>query len=220
VADATGRSWDDTRQVDWYLDRVGRLEPRRAGEQALAEVVPEAPDSLLDLGCGDGRLASLVLSMRPDLARAVCTDVSPAMIERARRRFADDGRVTVASHDLTMPIAPLGTFDLVVSGFAIHHLEHGRKRTLFAEIARQLRPGGVFANLEVVASATPERHQEFLRAIGRAADDPEDRLASVEDQVGWMATAGLRNVDCIWRWRGFALLVGEAGPDDPDGGDR
>lgn len=207
---AAARSWDDPDQVDWYLGRVGRLEPRRAGEQALAEVVPQRPDSLLDLGCGDGRLAAVVLAMRPDVSRVVCTDISPPMLEAARRRFLGDERVTVEAHDLEIPIAPLGSFDLIVSGFAIHHLEHERKRELFAEIAGQLRPNGVFANLEVVASATPERHEEFLRAVGRTADDPDDRLAPVEDQVAWMDAAGLCNVDCLWRWRGFALLVGEA----------
>jgi hypothetical protein len=47
-------------------------------------------------------------------------------------------------------------------------------------------------------------------AFGGVADDPEDRLASVEDQVRWMADAGLVDADCLWRWRGFALLVGDA----------
>lgn len=116
----------------------------------------------------------------------------------------------IESHDLTTSIEPLGRFDLVVSGFAVHHLEHGRKRGLFSEVADQLTPGGMFANLEVVDSATAERHQEFLQAIGREANDPEDRLASVEDQVSWMTEAGFRNADCLWRWRGFALLVGDA----------
>jgi hypothetical protein len=62
----------------------------------------------------------------------------------------------------------------------------------------------------VVASGSPRRHAEFLAAIDRGADDPEDRLAPVEDQLAWMRSAGLVDVDCLWRWRGFALLVGVA----------
>ena len=112
--------------------------------------------------------------------------------------------------DLADPLRPLGHFDLIVSGFAIHHLDDPGKQRLFAEIASQLNSGGVFANLEVVASATPELHAEFRRAIGRPADDPEDQLAPVEVQLGWMRHAGLEQVDCLWRWRGFALLVGQA----------
>jgi tRNA (cmo5U34)-methyltransferase len=96
----------------------------------------------------------------------------------------------------------------VVSGFAIHHLADVRKVELLQEIAAQLRPGGVYANLEVVASPTPELHVEFRRAIEREADDPEDQLVDVETQLTWMRGAGLEQVDCIWKWRGFALLAG------------
>ena len=130
------------------------------------------------------------------------------MLARARERFVSDPRVDVRALDLTESIDGLGTADVVVSGFALHHLEDERKRSLFGEVATQLRPGGVFANLEVVRSATPELHATFRAAIGRVADDPEDRLSPVEDQLTWMRDAGLQQVDCVWRWRGFALLVG------------
>jgi SAM-dependent methyltransferase len=164
---------------------------------------------VLDLGCGDGRLSALVLEHRPSVDEVVGIDISEPMLELARQRFEDDDRVDVQRGDLRDPIAGLGTFDVIVSGFAIHHLTDARKQSLFVEVAEQLTPGGSFANLEVVASATPERHAEFLAAIGRTADDAEDRLAPVEDQLAWMRDAGLTNVDCLWRWRGFALLVGE-----------
>jgi len=146
------------------------------------------------------------------------------MLDRARQRFAGDPRVTLLPWDLATPIGPLGTFDVMVSGFAIHHLGHERKRSLFAEVARGLGPGGLFANLEVVASATPELHAEFLGLIGRPVDDPEDHLAGVGPQLQWMRDAGLDQVDCLWRWRGFALLVGRgrgpAGTSDADQGDH
>lgn len=200
--------WDDPTQVTWYLDRIGDLPPRVAGEELLAELLPAAPVSLLDLGCGDGRLAALALAARPSLARVVVVDVSPPMLERARRRFAGDGRVDVRRWDIAEPVTALGTFDVIVSGFAIHHVDDDRKRALYAEVADQLRPGGLFANLEVVASATPALHAAFLAAIGRTADDPEDRLAPVGDQLEWLRQAGLVEVDCVWRWRGFALLAG------------
>jgi hypothetical protein len=77
-----------------------------------------------------------------------------------------------------------------VSGFAIHHVDDARKRSLLGELRDALAPGGLFANLEVVRSSTPRRHREFLDAIGRTADDPEDRLAPVEPQLEWMRAAG------------------------------
>ena len=144
--------------------------------------------------------------------RTVAVDSSAAMLDHALKRFHGDHRAIVERWDLADSIAPLGTFDIIVSGLAIHHLEDDRKKSLFGEIADQLSPGGLFANLEVVASATPELHQQFMALIGRTEDDPEDRLAEVDAQLTWMRDAGLEQVDCFWRWRGFALLAG-TGPD-------
>ncbi len=201
-------TWSDLAKVDEYVGRVGRLAPRLAGEAALVELLPPAPERVLDLGCGDGRLTALVLDARPGVVAAVGLDSSPAMLARARDRFRDDARVQVLESDLADPITTLGDFDVVTSGFAIHHLVDDRKVSLLYEIASQLLPGGVYANLEVVASPTPELHAEFRRAIERETDDPEDRLVDVETQLGWMREAGFEHVDCMWKWRGFALLAG------------
>jgi len=97
-----------------------------------------------------------------------------------------------------------------VSGFAIHHVDDARKKSLFRELRRALDPGGLLLNLEVVKSATPRRHQEFLAAIGRTADDPEDNLATIDAQLGWLVAADFVEAECMWRWRGFALLAAEA----------
>jgi SAM-dependent methyltransferase len=201
-------SWHDEEKVSAYVERVGTLPQRLAGEAALSEVLPSSPRRALDLGCGDGRLTGVLLDARPDLEQVVAVDVSQPMLLRARTRFASDGRVDVREWDLADPIDPLGTYDVIVSGFAIHHLADARKRALYGEAARSLVPGGVFANLEVVASPTPKLHAAFRSAIGRTDDDPQDQLVDVETQLDWLRDAGLAQVDCIWKWRGFALLVG------------
>jgi tRNA (cmo5U34)-methyltransferase len=201
--------WSDLDQVAWYTKRIGRLEARLAGEQMIVDVLPQEPRRLLDLGCGDGRLTALVLSCRPSIEDSVAVDCSLPMLELARERFETEPRVEVKAWDLNESIRPLGRFDLVVSGFAIHHLSDTRKQGLFREVVGQLEVDGLFINLEVVASATAERHAEFLAAIGRTANDPEDQLAPIDDQLTWMRDAGMANVDCLWRWRGFALLVGQ-----------
>ena len=203
-------TWSSPDKVDEYVGRIGTVPQRLAGEAVLAEIMPPAPQRALDLGCGDGRLAAVILDARPDVEQIVAVDASPPMLERARARFANDTRVELRTWDLREPIGELGAFDLVVSGFAIHHLDDERKQALFGEIAELLRPGGMFCNLEVVASPTPELHAAFRAAIGREEDDPEDRLVAVETQLGWMRAARFEQVDCIWKWRGFALLVGSA----------
>ncbi len=95
--------------------------------------------TIVDLGCGDGRLISLVLDAHPELASAIGVDNSPPMLELARQQFAADQRVTIVEHDLDRSLPDVARVDAVVSGFAIHHLTHERKRTLFGEIAAALQ---------------------------------------------------------------------------------
>jgi SAM-dependent methyltransferase len=209
-------SWKDEGKVSEYVERVERLAARRAGEGELVEAFPTRVHRALDLGCGDGRLLALVLGARPEVVEAIGLDSSPPMLDRARERFSSDPRVAIRHHDLAERLPDIGRFELIVSGFAIHHLAHDRKRSLFAEVTQALRSGGIFANLEVVECATPELHEEFNRRIGRRGGDPEDVLAGVDPQLAWMREAGLGQVDCNWRWRGFALLVGQA-PTTTDG---
>ncbi len=203
-------TWKDDDKVQEYVGRVGRLAARTAGEAELVDALPSDVERVLDLGCGDGRLIALVLDARPAVVEAIGLDNSPPMIALARNRFRDDPRVVVHEHDLRDTLPDDGPFDVIVSGFAIHHLPDERKQSLFAEVASILRPEGAFANLEVVQCATPELQEEFYRRIDRPGGDPEDVLARVEDQIHWMRMAGLGQVDCYWRWRGFALLAGQA----------
>jgi tRNA (cmo5U34)-methyltransferase len=198
-----------------YLARADKIAHRTAGEAVVLELVPRSARRILDLGAGDGRLLALLKIDRPD-ARGVATDLSPTMLDAARARFAGDPTVKVVEHDLDAPLAPLGAlggaerFDAVVSCFAIHHCSHARKRALYAEVFALLAPGGVFYNLEHVASPTPELHEAFFAALGMtlAEEDRSNQLLDVETQVAWLREIGFAQVDCFWKWRELALFGG------------
>ncbi len=172
----------------------------------LLEALPEHVERFIDLGTGDGRLIALVKNRFPD-ARAIGFDSSAPMLARAAGRFNGDPAVELRRHDLSVPLPDLPPADAIVSGLAIHHVDDERKRTLFGEIHAVLRPGGVFANLELVASATPELHERFRREIGRAEDDPADRLADLFKQMRWLHESGFEEVDCHFKWLELALVV-------------
>ena len=192
-----------------YLERANSINPREEGEAALLEFVPPQARRILDLGTGDGRLLVLVRRVH-NTSEAVALDFSPAMLDASRKRFAGDELVSVVAHNLDEPLPPLGKFDAVISSFAIHHLVDARKRGLYAEIYGLLNPAGVFCNLEHVSSATPRLHEEFLRRIGFTVEteDPSNKLLDVETQLQWLREIGFVEVDCHWKWRELALLVG------------
>ncbi len=172
----------------------------------LLEALPPRVERFLDLGSGDGRLLALVRSRHPDAA-AIGLDSSAPMLARATERFEGDSLVELHTHDLGLPLAVPGPFDAVVSGLAIHHLEDARKRELFGEIHTLLSPSGVFANLDLVSSASTRLHERFRREIGRTEDDPTDRLADLPAQVEWLREAGFAEVDCHFKWLELALVV-------------
>jgi len=192
-----------------YLGRADSLPHRAEGEATLLECIPATARRILDLGTGDGRLLALVKRDRPDTT-AVAIDFSPAMLEAAQERFRGDASVEVIAHNLETRLPELGKFDAVVSSFAIHHLVHQRKRALYAEVFQVLRPGGVFCNLEHVASPTIELHEEFLHRIGYTpeTEDPSNKLLDMEIQLQWLREIGFVEVDCHWKWRELALLSG------------
>ena len=195
-----------------YLARADRIVHRTAGEAVVLELVPRGVRRILDLGAGDGRLLALLRIDRPE-AFGVATDLSPTMLDAARARFAGDASVQVVEHDLDAPLSVLGeagSFDAVVSCFAIHHCSHARKRALYAEVFALLEPGGVFYSLEHVSSPTPELHAAFFAALGMtlADEDRSNQLLDVETQVGWLREIGFAQVDCFWKWRELAVFGG------------
>ena len=202
--------WSREEHATQYLERADTIPHRSEGERALLEWLPSHAARVLDLGSGDGRLLSIVLEACAP-AEAVALDFSPAMLDRLRHRFSSSPGVTVVAHNLDESLPEeLGTFDVVVSSFAIHHLTHTRKRSLYEELYSRLRSGGVFCNLEHVASPTLTLHHSFLAALGvrPEEEDPSNQLLDVHEQLRWLREIGFTDVDCHWKWRELALLAG------------
>jgi len=201
--------WTKPEHAQRYLEIAYQIPHREEGEAALLEFMPRAPRRILDLGSGEGRLLQLLLDRWPDAA-GVALDFSEQMLGRLHARFDADTRVSICAHDFSAPLPDLGAFDAIVSSFAIHHLVDARKRALYEEVHACLHPGGVFLNLEHVASATAALHEAFLGAIAVRLedDDPSNKLLDVETQLRWLREIGFSDVDCHWKWRELALIAG------------
>jgi tRNA (cmo5U34)-methyltransferase len=202
--------WRNAEHALDYLQKRDSIPHRAEGYAAMLEVIPERVDRVLDLGTGDGNVLALVLAARPG-AGGVGLDFQAEMLDRARERFTAIDAVEIRHHDLDEPLpADLSGFDLVVSSFAIHHLVPDRQRALYGEVFEVLRPGGVFANVEHVASSTPARHLEFLSAIGYGpeGDDPSNKLVPVASHLAWLEGFGYADAECLWKWRELAVVTG------------
>ena len=201
--------WSSPEHALEYLGRADSIPHRAEGESALLEFLPRDVKRVLDVGSGAGRLLALVQAARPE-AEFVAIDFSPTMLNALREQFGRDKSVAIVPHDLATSLPELGKFDAVVSCFAIHHLVHERKRELYKELFELLVSGGVFCNLEHVASATTRLHHQFLAKLdlNPQQEDPSNKLLDLETQLSWLREIGFEDVDCQWKWRELSLMTG------------
>ncbi len=199
--------WSSAEHALEYLRRADSIPHRVEGEATLLEFIPTSARRILDLGSGAGRLLALVKAARPR-AEFVALDFSPTMLAELHKLFGNDPAVKIVAHDFDRPLPAMGRFDAVVSSFAIHHVPHERKRAIYQEIFAMLSPGGVFCNLEHVASPTPALHRAFLDALASGDEDPSNKLLDLETQLAWLREIGFEDVDCHWKWRELALFAG------------
>jgi SAM-dependent methyltransferase len=105
---------------------------------ALQGLVP-APltgATVLDAGCGAGAQANWLLDQGADV---VAFDISPNMVEEARRRCDGRGRFEVADLSRPLPLEP-GSLDGITCSLALHYIEDWS--VPMASFAAALRPGG------------------------------------------------------------------------------
>jgi SAM-dependent methyltransferase len=110
-------------------------------------------DDVLEVGPGYGATTD-VLCERAERLTAV--EIDPQLVELLRERFAQSLGVEIVEGDATGLEFQDGRFSGAVSFTMLHHVPTGELQDrLFAEVRRVLRPGGVFAVGDSLA--TPER---------------------------------------------------------------
>ena len=135
-------AWRDYGQVimaDDYDDSATEWLVR--AQQVVLEISrPRPEDRVLDLGTGTGALA---LGLSPKVKEILAVDISPKMLEKVDARQLPNVRTLLASFD-DFAEKFGGKADLVVSNYALHHLDGEEKSRALASIASVLSPGGRF----------------------------------------------------------------------------
>jgi SAM-dependent methyltransferase len=102
--------------------------------QRFANMVPSGP--VCDLGCGPGHVTAHLQSLG---LKAIGVDLSPKMIEEARRRFT---QVEFRVGDMVLLDIPTESLGGIVALYSIIHLEPEMLEPAFREMCRVLVPGG------------------------------------------------------------------------------
>jgi SAM-dependent methyltransferase len=149
----------------------------------VAEAGPE--DTSLDVACGPGLLACAFARV---VRHAVGIDLTPAMLEQARKAQAEQGLRNLSWHQgdvVSLPF-PDAHFSIVSSRFAFHHLE--QPLAALHEMCRVVKPGGRV----VVADMAPAPEKAVaLNAEERLRDPSHVRAMPLCELLGLFAQAGL-----------------------------
>ncbi|MFJ3231784.1 methyltransferase domain-containing protein [Streptomyces sp. NPDC086787] len=140
---------DYDREADAY-DATRGGEPRaEAAAHAVLGLLPDTGRRLLDIACGTGSVTRRLAAARPG-TRVTGVDLSPGMARMAAARLP--GAVLLAD-SRRLPFAD-GTFDAVTSVWLLHLLDRPADvGAVLAEVARVLRPGGVYVTTVDKAAA-------------------------------------------------------------------
>jgi tRNA (cmo5U34)-methyltransferase len=183
---------------------------------------PDEPIEILDLGAGTSLLAGFVAERFP-ATRLSLIDFAPEMVALARTRLAPVAeRVRFVIGDyVNQPFEE--QYHAIVSALSIHHMDDDGKRRLFRKInaacgaedgsltptksaVQRLKP-----SVEIMRNGCGEVHVrgiaegDLSAALKRMK---HDRTAPLYEQLQWLASAGFRDVDCVYQNGMFAVYGG------------
>lgn len=197
------RSRDDPRpaRAGWDAPTYDRIaDPQfRWGLDVLDRLPLRGDETVLDAGCGSGRVTEVLATRVPD-GRVIALDASASMLAEARRRLARFGaRIEFVEADLGSPLS-IGVVDAVLSTATFHWVpDHD---ALFANLAAVLAPGGhlvaqcggagnVARFEEVVARLLPSARGDHHFATAEATAERLVRTGFVDVRT-WLSDAPTR----------------------------
>ncbi len=239
MADALPEQWANREFADNYLQIadtiiVGRkrsLEMLKSFYRHFLE--NSKPNTILDLGCGDGILTYELLQSDESIS-AVLIDGSESMLEKAREKLSDLKQsqfIQANFQDLITSGIELPQFNMAVSSLAIHHLTNVEKLDFFRYVFSHLVEGGYFLAIDVVrAPASPI--EEWQIELWKEGAIEQGHSSEIEDiftkmvqqymaeghycnvdtllsQMNALREAGFQDVDCFYKRGMFAMYGGK-----------
>jgi SAM-dependent methyltransferase len=234
--------WRSSKLTEDYLEGVrGGIPLAHTQIEVIIRIIrswlPEVR-TFLDMGCGDGILGRQLFQQWPE-SYGIFMDFSEPMIKSAKEKcqeYHDRCSIVLQDYgkeDWTDSIKSMVPVDVVISGYSIHHQEDDVKHRIYKDIFGILNPGGVFLNLEHVASPNPtieklfdemfvdglyayhletggkDTREEIAGKFYNREDKVLNKLTMVEKQVRWLRDIGYENADCFFKLFELALFGGQ-----------
>ncbi len=231
--------WERKEKFFKYIDGVRQFFPLAQEQlETISRIIDKfnpSIDYFLDLGCGDGFLGRFIYELYPN-SEGVFLDISQEMINKVKEKSLKESTKYIVKdfgeEDWVSSIKSIKKFDLIISGFSIHHIDNEKKKNLYKDIFNLLKPGGIFINLEHVSSPTEKIEElfndlfldgmsDYQESIGEKKTkeeikniyhDPKhkelNKLESVEKQCDWLREIGFKEVDCFMKIFELALFGG------------
>ena len=148
---------------------------------------PAGTERVLDIGTGAGHTA---LILAPRVSSVVLTDPVPAMLATARRLVEE---AEVRNAEFVEAVAerlpfPDASFDIVTTRLAAHHFDD--VALAIREVARVLRPGGIFIFVDTLAPEDPES-AAYQDEVETLRDPTHRRIYTQREWIMFCEQAGL-----------------------------
>jgi tRNA (cmo5U34)-methyltransferase len=230
--------WSSKDAVNRYQKVIDFIIPgRREILDTIAKLATDFKQTdlkVLDIGCGDGAVTAEIVKINSN--SSICmVDNSLEMILASRERFQGNPRIRVVQFDLNNGLPPeIGDekFDVVVSCFALHHVDLDRRVQLYKAIYQVLTKEAFFVNSDMFRGDSPQMNdwefdnwvrwmvaklKEHLGEEHTLDEIKQRQLASFQkmgDKPGtvWdmyhdLLSAGFANVDCMMKVQNLAIMV-------------
>jgi ubiquinone/menaquinone biosynthesis C-methylase UbiE len=176
--DSIAKAWDGwhdlpllAKKLDAEFERFGLL----------------GSETVLDVGCGTGNLTQALLGRLGPDGRVVALDISPVMLERARRKIGDPRVTWIQAAADRIPVAD-ASCDRILCFSAWPHFDD--QGAVIREFHRVLRPGGSVHLLHLIS------REEVNRIHGQAHPSVRaDLLAPVRDVASLFERGGFAVIE-------------------------